>query len=241
MSRPFLSLVIPARNEEIRLPRSLGQAFAFLEKQGYTYEVIVVENASRDRTLEVARQCCGQFPGLHVLHEELPGKGRAVRRGVLAARGDFCFIADSDFSMPVEQVTRFLPPTCNPEIAIGSREAPGAVRYGEPAYRHYTGRVFNLLIRWMVLPGLQDTQCGFKCFRADIAREIFPLQTLMGWAFDVELLAIARQRGIQIEEIGIPWYYHPGSKINVLRDSWSMFLDLLVIRRNLRRGRYHAA
>jgi dolichyl-phosphate beta-glucosyltransferase len=240
LTAPFLSIVIPARNEEVRLPRALGQAFAFLEKQDYSSELIVVENASSDRTLEIATRCAREYPNLRVLHEDLPGKGRAVRRGVLEAAGEYRFIADADFSMPVEEVNRFLPPACSAEIAIGSREIQGAVRYGEPAYRHLTGRTFNFLIRQLVLPGLQDTQCGFKCFRAEAAREIFPRQTLMGWAFDVELLAIARARGLRIVEVGIPWHYNPESKINVLRDSWRMFLDLLLIRRNMRRGLYHA-
>jgi glycosyltransferase involved in cell wall biosynthesis len=237
---PLLSIVIPAHNEETRLPHSLGQAFAFLEQQPYDGEVIVVENGSRDRTLEIARRMAGERPNLRVLHEDLPGKGRAVRRGVLAARGEYRFIADADFSMPVEQVNRFLPPACTAPIAIASREAPGAVRSNEPSYRHLTGRVFNLLIRTLVLPGLQDTQCGFKCFRADVAEAVFPLQTLTGWSFDVELLAIARRHGYPIVEIGIPWTHNTGSKINVLRDSTRMFLDLLTIRRNLRRGLYDA-
>jgi hypothetical protein len=112
------------------------------------------------------------------------------------------------------------------------------VRYDEPYYRHLTGRVFNLLIRTLILPGLQDTQCGFKCFRAVVAEDIFRFQTLAGWAFDVEVLAIARRRGYHIAEVPIPWYYNPASKINVLRDSGRMFLDLLLIRRNARRGVY---
>lgn len=240
MKPPFLSIVIPAHNEEIRLPRALGQVFAFLEKQNYSSEVVVVENASRDRTLEVALKVTQQFPGLRVLHEELPGKGRAVRRGVMQARGEYRFIADADFSMPVEEISRFLPSACSCDIAIASREAPGAVRYNEPAYRHLTGRVYNYLIRSLVLPGLQDTQCGFKCFRAAVAEDIFRFQSLTGWAFDVELLTIARRRGYAIAEIGIPWYYNPGSKINVLCNSWRMFLDLLIIRRNTRRGVYDA-
>jgi dolichyl-phosphate beta-glucosyltransferase len=237
---PFLSVVIPARNEESRLPRALGQVFAFLDKQAYTSEVVVVENGSRDRTLEVAQKFTGHFPTLRVFREELPGKGRAVRRGMLEAHGEYRFIADADFSMPPEQISRFLPPECACDIAIASREAPGAVRYNEPAFRHFTGRVFNLLIRSLVLPGLQDTQCGFKCFRAEAAETLFPLQTLTGWSFDVELLAAARRRGYTITEVGIPWYYTPGSKINVLRDSWRMSLDLLTIRRNVRRGVYDA-
>ncbi|MGD0751667.1 MAG: glycosyltransferase [Anaerolineales bacterium] len=237
---PFLSIIIPARNEETRLPRALGQVFAFLEKQTYTSEVLVVENGSQDRTLAMAREFTGSFPGLRILHEDLPGKGRAVRRGVLESNGKYRMIADADFSMPVDQINRFLPPLCTSDISIASREAAGARRYNEPGFRHLTGRIYNFWIRSLVLPGLQDTQCGFKCFQDGVAKNIFPRQTLTGWSFDVELLAIARRQGYSIVEIGIPWYYNPGSKINVLHDSTRMFLDLLQIRRNLRRGVYDA-
>jgi glycosyltransferase involved in cell wall biosynthesis len=235
---PFLSIIVPAHNEETRLPRALGQAFTFLEKQNYSAEVLVVENASSDRTLKVAQDLTRNFPSLIVLHEDLPGKGRAVHRGVMGAHGEYRFLADADFSMPVEEINRFLPPACSSDIAIASREAPGAIRFNEPAYRHLTGRVYNYLIRWLVLPGLQDTQCGFKCFRAAVAEDVFRFQTLNGWSFDVELLFLARRRGYSICEIGIPWYYNPDSKVNVLHDSWRMFFDLLSIRRNARRGVY---
>ncbi len=167
---PFLSIIIPAHNEETRLPRTLGQVYEFLEKQPYTAEVLVVENGSSDRTFEVARSFIQSFPGLRVLHEDLPGKGSAVRRGMLEANGQYRFFADADFSMPVEQINRFLPPACSCELAIASREAAGARRFGEPVYRHLTGRVYNFLVRSMVLPGLQDTQCGFKCFRGRCCR-----------------------------------------------------------------------
>lgn len=238
MTSPFLSIVIPAHNEETRLPRALGQAFAFLKKQDFASEVVVVENASSDRTYDAAKELIGNLPGLIVLHEDLPGKGRAVRRGVLEARGEYRFIADADLSMPVEEINCFLPPACSSDIAIASREAPGAIRYNEPAYRHLTGRVYNFLIRSLVLPGLQDTQCGFKCFRAAVADDVFRDQTLTGWSFDVELLFLARRRGYTITEIGIPWYYNSDSKVNVMHDSWRMFFDLLTIRRNARRGVY---
>ncbi len=235
---PFLSIIIPAHNEETRLPRALEQAFAFLEKQDYASEVVVVENASSDRTLEVAQGLARNFPGLIVLHEDLPGKGRAVNRGVMAAHGEYRFLADADFSMPVEEINRFLPPACSSDVAIASREVAGATRFNEPAYRHLTGRVYNFLIRSLVLPGLQDTQCGFKCFKAAVAEDVFRYQTLTGWSFDVELLFLARRHGYNLCEIGIPWYYNPGSKVNVLHDSWRMFFDLLSIRRNARRGIY---
>jgi dolichyl-phosphate beta-glucosyltransferase len=238
LKAPFLSLIIPAHNEESRLPLALEQAFKFLAKQDYAFEVIVVENASSDRTLDVARGLANNFPDLLVLHEDLPGKGRAVHRGTLAAHGEYRFIADADFSMPVEEINRFLPPACSSDVAIASREAPGAKRYNEPEYRHLIGRVYNFLIRTLVLPGFQDTQCGFKCFKAAVAEDLFRYQTLTGWSFDVELLFLARRHGYNLCEIGIPWHYIPGSKVNVLHDSWRMFFDLLYIRRNARRGVY---
>jgi dolichyl-phosphate beta-glucosyltransferase len=238
LNPPYLSVIIPARNEESRLPRALGQVFAFLEKQDYSSEVVVVENGSSDRTLAVAQEYASRFNNLRIFHEDLPGKGRAIQRGVLNATGSFRFIADADFSMPVEEINRFLPPASNFDISIASREASGAIRFNEPLYRHFTGRVFNNLIRLLALPGLKDTQCGFKCFKSKIADDIFQYQTLTGWSFDVELLVIARSRGYSITEIGIPWTYNPGSKVNVIRDSGGMFVDLMTIRRNLTRGVY---
>ena len=236
---PFLSIIIPAYNEENRLPNSLKQVFRFLEKQSYTAEVIVVENGSTDKTFEVAQSFAAQNKNLRVIHNEQRGKGGAVLRGVHEAHGEYVFICDADLSMPIEEISKFLPPVLKDfDIAIGSREAPGAVRYNEPYYRHLTGRVFNMLIRLMVLPKLQDTQCGFKCMRAVVARDIFPFQTLTGWAFDVELLYIAHRHGYRILEIPIDWYFNADSKVRILRDAWRMFIDLLVIRWNAWRGRY---
>ena len=236
---PFLSIIIPAYNEENRLPNSLEQVFRFLEKQSYASEVIVVENGSSDKTLEVSQSFAKQHKNLRVIHNEQRGKGGAVLRGIREAHGEYVFICDADLSMPVEEISKFLPPLLTDfDIAIGSREAPGAVRYNEPYYRHLTGRVFNMLIRLMVLPDLQDTQCGFKCMRVVVARDIFRFQTLTGWAFDVELLYIARHHGYRILEVPIDWHFNADSKVRVLRDSWRMFVDLLVIRRNAWRGRY---
>jgi hypothetical protein len=148
-------------------------------------------------------------------------------------------MCDADFSMPVSQINRFFPPVLeNFDIAIASREAPGAIRYNEPLYRHVIGRIFNTLIRILALPGLNDTQCGFKCFRGSITEELFRLQTVNGWAFDVELLFIARQHGYRIVELPIPWYFNPESKINVMQDSIHMIAELLKIRLNGLRGRY---
>ena len=238
LKRPFLSIIVPAYNEEQRLPHTLEQVFTFLHLQSYSSEVMVIENASTDNTFQVAQQFTRRHHNLRVLHEAQRGKGLAVQRGMREACGEYRFICDSDLSMPIDEITRFLPPACDCDIAIASREATGAVRFDEPYYRHLTGRVFNQLIRLLVLPGLQDTQCGFKCFRSAVAEDIFRYQTLIGWSFDVEILFIARRHGFDITEIPIPWYYNSESKISILDDSWRMFLDLLRIRRNARRGLY---
>jgi len=235
----FLSIIIPAHNEETRLPGTLEQVFHFLKQQSFTSEVIVVENGSIDRTYEIAHEFAEQHPNLRVIQNDWRGKGLAIQRGIKEAKGEYLFLCDADLSMPIEEISKFIPPQLNKvDIAIASREAPGAVRYHEPYYRHFTGRVFNTLIRLLVLPTLQDTQCGFKCIRADVARDIFRYQTLTGWAFDVEMLFIARHHRYQVVEIPIHWYFNADSKISVLRDSLRMFLDLLLIRRNARRGLY---
>lgn len=241
MAEPFLSIIIPAYNEERRLPDTLKQAFVFLQDQNYRAEVLIVENGSQDRTLEIARDYAASHPGFRVLQEPLRGKGLAVRSGMLAARGAYRFMCDADFSMPITQLNRFLPPNLTDfDIAIASREAPGAIRYNEPAYRHLVGRIFNLLIRVLALPGFHDTQCGFKCWTARAAESLFARQTLNGWAFDVEILFIARQWGYKVVELPVPWYFNPDSKVNVLRDSYQMAADLLRIRLNDIQGRYHA-
>jgi hypothetical protein len=150
-------------------------------------------------------------------------------------------MADTDFSMPIEEINRFFPYLeAGADIVIGSREAPGAQRIGEPYQRHLVGRVFNTLVRWLVLPSVQDTQCGFKCFTAAAAEAVFPKQTLEGWSFDVEILVIARELGLKVQEVPITWVYAEGSRVDVLRDSFLMARDLLYIWRQARRGVYRA-
>lgn len=239
MSTPFLSIVIPAHNEESRLPRTLGQIFSFLEKQTYSSEVIVVENGSSDRTLEFAQEYALRHANLIVHHEEQRGKGNAVRRGILEARGEYRFICDADLSMPIEELQKFIPTALTDfDIAIGSREAPGAIRYNEPSYRHLGGRAINLLIQLLILPGLNDTQCGFKCFRAETTEFIFRQQTLTGWSFDIELLYLARRKKIKIKEIPIQWVFDPDSKVNAIRDALRMIGDIFRIHLNALRGKY---
>lgn len=239
MKTPFLSIVIPAHNEEDRLPNTLEKIYKFLETQDYSFEVIIVENGSSDHTLELAQEFAQSRPTLRVLQEQKRGKGNAVKRGMLEAHGDYRFICDADLSMPIEELQKFIPPALQQfDIAIASREAPGAVRYNEPPYRHIGGRAVNFIIQLLILPGLNDTQCGFKCFRAEIAEAIFRQQTLAGWSFDIEILYLARRKKFTIKEIPIHWYFDADSKVSAVRDAVRMISDIFRIHLNAIRGRY---
>lgn len=238
-SSPLLSLIIPAYNEGERLPATLPPVIEFLEAQPYASELIIVNNNSRDNTGEIARQFAVARPYIRVIDELTQGKGAAVRTGMLAATGDYLFMADADFSMPVSEIAKFLPPNLSHyDVAIGSREARGAVRYNEPAYRHFMGRVFNFYVKVLAIPGFEDTQCGFKCFRREVAHDILPSQTIDGWAFDVELLFIALRRGYRVVEIPVVWYYGENSRISPVRDTINMIREVLRIRYNGWTGRY---
>ena len=247
MTKPFLSLIIPAYNEEHRLPNTLEQVLSFLQAQTYTSEVLVVENASQDQTFRIAQNYALQYaarkdefsPTLRVIQEPQRGKGAAVQRGMLVAFGEYRFMCDSDLSMPIAEINRFLPPSLlDFDVAIASREARGAIRYHEPAYRHLGGRAVNLMIRLLALPGLNDTQCGFKCFRAPVAKDLFQRQTLRNWSFDIEILFIARRRGYRIIELPIPWYFDAETKLSPVRDALRMGFDILKIRTNSWQGKY---
>jgi dolichyl-phosphate beta-glucosyltransferase len=239
LSIPFFSLIIPAHNEETRLPETLKQVLDFATRQSFPIEILVVENGSLDKTFQIAQDFAAQHSQMQVLQNAQSGKGRAVRQGMLAAQGEYRFMCDVDLSMPMDEINRFLPPALQGyDIAIASREAPGAVRHDEPYYRHFVGRIYNGLIRTLALPGLQDTQCGFKCFMGNVAEDLFTRQTLTGWSFDVEVLFIARLLGYKVVEIPIHWYYNSHSKISVVRDSFKMGVDLLTIRLNAMRGVY---
>lgn len=246
---PYLTIVIPAYNEEMRLPPTLRRVAEFLRSQPYTSEVLVVENGSTDGTSEAVEHFITECVrpedpfAVRLLHSE-KGKGNAVRHGVLSGRGNYVLISDTDLAVPIEQATQLLPPVQEAAgygIAIASREVAGAVRHGEPAYRHLMGRVFNLLVRWFAVPGIQDTQCGFKCFSRRTAQLIFPLQTIDGWGFDVEILYIARRHNIRIVEVPVDWYYGDDSRVRPAQDTVNMVTDLIKIRRNGRAGAYDVA
>ena len=239
MAIPFISIIIPAYNEADRLPSTLRQLKVFLDAQTYDSEVLIIENGSTDNTLNIGQQFMESDQRFRAIHLEARGKGLAVKHGMLIASGSYCFMCDADLSMPVEEIGRFLPPNLTDfDVAIGSREAPGAKRFNEPIYRHLGGRAINLIIRLLALPGLNDTQCGFKCFQRDAAKEIFTRTVISGWSFDVEALFIARLRGYRIVELPIPWYFNPMSKLSLLKDTFQMVADIIKIRQNAREGKY---
>ena len=234
-----LSIVVPAFNEEARLGSTLTELCGYLNTRPWDWEVRVVDDGSADGTGEVAAQAAATEPRIVLQREPHRGKGGAVKAGLTAAPGEYRFICDADLSMPVAELPRFLPPTLTDfEVAIGSREGHGARRIGEPIVRHLAGRVFNFAVQQLMVGGLNDTQCGFKMFTRRAVEAIFPLVTIDGWAFDIEVLFIARQRGLRIVEVPIEWHYRRESQLSLLRDGARMFGELLSIRARARRGEY---
>ena len=236
MPKPFLSVVIPTFNEEARIAGTLDSVIEYLVSRDYEWEVVVADDGSTDRTAQLVGSVIVQHANVRVLRLPHRGKGWAVKNGMLAAEGEYRLICDADLSVAIEHVERLLP--CfdakpggpGSDIVLGSREAPGAVRIGEPSRRHLMGRVFNRIVSLLAVPGLTDTQCGFKCFRGETAEDLFPRLTLDGFAFDVELLHLARKLGIPYSEVGVDWYYRAQSKIRPIQDSLAMTLDLIKIR-----------
>jgi len=242
---PFvdLSVIVPAYNEELRLVPTLERLHAYLAAQPLRYEILVVDDGSKDKTCDVVEAAMTTIPHL-LLVRQFPnrGKGAAVRRGMLAARGQIRVMCDADCSMPPEQLPRLLAPIigCKAEIAIGSRYAEGAKSdVKQPYYRILWSRLCNKVIQRSLVPGIRDTQCGFKAFTAEAARDLFTLATIDGWAFDLEILALARRRGFSIEEVGVEWKDDNRSRVNPLKDMWKVIREALTIRRNIKRGIYN--
>lgn len=242
----YLSIVIPAYNEAQRLPQTLTRILDYLVQQPYHAEVIVVDDGSSDETANLAER----HQGVTVLRCDHRGKGFAVRSGALAATGDYVLLCDADLAVPIEEWERFEQHLQQGyDVVIGSREGLGAQRINEPWYRHMMGRIFNRLVRWVALKGIQDTQCGFKAMHRSIAHDLFhrvriygadaqPVQGAAVTAYDVELLFLAQRRGYRIAEVPVLWYYGTETKVDPLRDSLRNVRDVLQVRMNAWRGRY---
>jgi dolichyl-phosphate beta-glucosyltransferase len=237
-----LSIVVPAYNEELRLPPTLEKLHAFLSSQPLRYEIVVVDDGSKDDTCGVVTRMAETMPGLRLVRQ-IPnrGKGAAVRRGMLDARGQIRVMCDADGSMPAEELPKLLAPIvrCEAEISIGSRYAEGAkTDKKQPFYRVLWSRLCNRVIQKSLVPGVRDTQCGFKAFTAESARSLFRSGRVDGWAFDLEILALARRRGFSIAEVGVEWKDDGRSRVNPLKDMWKVVSEAMTIRKNLKSGVY---
>jgi glycosyltransferase involved in cell wall biosynthesis len=249
-AEPSLSLIIPAYNEATRIAGTIREAVAWLTGQSFDTELIVVDDGSDDATADLADRALSQLGRGQVLRIPHGGKAAAVRAGMLAATCEQVAFSDADLATPLPYLTELraaLAGGC--DIAIGSREGAGARRLGEPSYRHLMGRVFNGLVRLLLVPGVHDTQCGFKLFRAEVARDLLLRsrlyreggQVISGprvTAFDVELLTIARLNGYRICPIPVVWSYGEGSKVRPARDTWHNVRDVLQVWIAAKRGRY---
>lgn len=211
----------------------------YLRSYNWEWEVVVADDGSTDATATIVADFGSQDPRVRLLQLQHGGKGWAVRHGMMHAQGEYRFLCDADLSMPIQHLASFLPPALNDfDVAIGSREAPGARRLNEPWIRHFSGKLFNILVRLIAVHGISDSQCGFKCFRAPAAEQLFSFQKSTGFSFDAEVLFIAQRLGMRIVEIPIDWYYMESSKVRLLRDAPLMIRDLLLLRLRHRKAKH---
>src|SRR5258707_3971099 len=237
---PELSIIIPAYNEELRLPATLSSIAAYTRSSKRNIEVIVVDDGSRDKTVVVAEQFRNEIPSLRVVSNgENRGKGYSVRHGMQEARGEIVLFTDADLSAPIEEVEKLLPAMKTNDVAIGSRAMDRSqITVHESPFREFAGIIFNKIVRLILWLPFVDTQCGFKAFQRERCGVIFGQQTIERFGFDPELLYLARRHGLRAVEIAVRWGHSPATKVSMLRDSIQMFVDVFTIRWNSLRGRY---
>lgn len=238
----YLSVIIPAYNEEKRIGNTLLMIHTYLQQQPYTAEILVVDDGSQDGTSSIVGAFDVGPPTIQLLHNERNrGKGYSVRRGFLYAKGDYLLFSDADLSTPIAEMEKLFAALDEPcDIAIGSRALPGArVEVHQPRYREYLGRLFNMVVRLFAVPGIFDTQCGFKCFKRQAALAICERMTTERFGFDVEMLYLACQLGYRVREVPVIWRHSPQTRVRMRQDAISMLGDLFRIRLNDYRGRYN--
>jgi glycosyltransferase involved in cell wall biosynthesis len=239
-SAPELSIVIPAFNEELRLPATLEKIAAYVRMRRPNSEVIVVDDGSKDGTAALAESWRDRIPQLRVVSNGINrGKGFSVRHGYLESHSDIVLFTDADLSSPIEESEKLIAALASHEVAIGSRAVDRSlIEVHESRFREFAGIVFNRIVRLTLRLPFVDTQCGFKAFRRGRCAVIFDQQTIERFGFDPELLYLARHHGLSTVEVPVRWAHSPATKVNMMRDSLQMFLDVFIIRCNTLRGRY---
>jgi glycosyltransferase involved in cell wall biosynthesis len=239
---PELSIIIPSYNEELRLPASLERIAAYIREKSPNTEVLVVDDGSTDKTAAVAESWKDRIPNLKVLSNGINrGKGFSVRHGALDAQGDVVLFTDADLSAPIEEADKLLAALKTNDVAIGSRAVDRSlIEVHESPFREFAGIIFNRIVRITLRLPFVDTQCGFKAFRRERCQIIFEQQTIERFGFDPELLYLARHHGLKVAEVPVRWAHSPATKVNMMRDSVLMFVDVFVIRWNAIRGKYRA-
>ena len=240
MTAGSLSVVVPVLNEESCIDEFLERVSRVLASRTAAWEIVVVDDGSVDRTVSYVERWIQREPRIQLVRQPHRGKGAAIHRGMLTARGDWRLMADADLSVAPEDWSVFFDTAIGPhapDVIIGSREAPGSRRIGESLWRHLIGRAFNTVVQFVAVPGINDTQCGFKMLRAEAARALMPHVTIEGFAFDVELLFLARLAGFAIREVGVVWVCRRDSRVRLARGA-AAFADVGRIRLRHMRGRY---
>ena len=236
-----LSVVIPAYNEAERIGLTLKKIHEYLLTKDYRYEIIVVDDGSTDDTRRVVRKTAQEIPFVRLLENGANrGKGYSVRAGVLDSHGKIILFSDADLSTPIQEVS-YLEYWLNNgyDIAIGSRALPGSeILVRQPRHREGMGKIFNRLVQLLTVSGIRDTQCGFKLFKKEVAKVLFAKQTVWGFGFDVEILFMASKSGYRIKEVPIKWINSLDSRVHIVKDSFSMLVDLVRIRTQYLTGKY---
>ena len=235
-----LSIIIPSYNEELRLPETLDRIAAYLQTYAGAAEVLVVDDGSKDRTAAVAESFRSKIPSLRVVSNGVNrGKGYSVRHGMQEARGRVTLFTDADLSAPIEEAGKLIDALKTNDVAIGSRAMDRSlISVHESPFREFAGIIFNKIVRIILWLPFVDTQCGFKAFRRESCGIIFKQQRIERFGFDPELLYLARHHGLRTVEIPVRWGHSPATKINMLRDSIQMFVDVFTIRWNALTGCY---